>query len=787
MILTKRGLTLLMIALLCAGQSLSAQNSAPRDQSFVTNAGSGVVRGRVVVAGSGAPLRRAAVRLGSGSQGRLTLTGDDGQFEFRNVAAGAYRATASQPGYLSDEQGQPGRQPTARTLEIADGQILERIDFALEKASIVTVRVLDTFGEPLSGADIQLHKSRNENGERRLDRVPLPNNLRVTNDLGELRLFTVAPGEYYVLSSVRDSMLVNNSRTNRTYVSTYYPGTVSIDEAQPIAIGPGQEISIEMMQVVVTDALTPAEVSAQPSSGRSSQKGGLIRGRVTAADTGAPLVRAQVRMIPRPGRDVLVTTDLQGRYELHDIRAGRYRVFASRNGYVGLEYGQRQRLEPGQWVELKGDEILDDIDLRLPRAGVVSVRVTDEGGEPVEGARVEALQPRWNVVGIRGLSPVVSSGPATTDDRGEVRLSGLASGEYYVSASVTITAFDRRDDRHVYAQTYYPGTRSSADAVRVFVGGGREQALTLPLASLRAADITGVVRRSDDSALRRPSVFLAETIGARTSSAVVQPNGDFIIQNVLPGEYSLMVVDQDAQRPESDEFATVRVTVAGEDISVLPVTTAKGGSARGSVTFDSATPDDMRAGVIRLMAEGRWASGMLIAPRNATVRPDGTFSVDGLYGQRVLRLFPTIESGGWFLKNVVLDGKDVTDTPLDFDGGREAKGFEVILTRKRSGVSGDVRDSSGQLVRAFAVVVFPDDERQWTPASRFIAAGRADQQGRFKIDGMPDGDYLVAAVEYLESGEERDPELLRQLRSRATRLTLGEGETRTISLRLQGR
>jgi hypothetical protein len=468
---------------------------------------------------------------------------------------------------------------------------------------------------------------------------------------------------------------------------------------------------------------------------------------------------------------------------LPDIPAGRYRVTASRNGYLSLGYGQRQRLEPGQWIELKGEEILDDIDFRLPRAGVVTVRVTDEGGEPVEDVRVEALQPRFNVFGIRGLMPVVSSSPALTDDRGEVRLSGLAPGEYYVSASVTITPFDRRDDRHVYAQTYYPGTRSPADAVRVLVGAGREQVLTLPLTSLRAADITGVVRRSDGSALRRPSAFLAETIGPRSLGATFQPNGDFIIQNVFPGEYSMMVADQDAQRPESDEFATVRVTITGEDISVLPVTTAKGGSARGRVTFDSGTPDDMRSGAIRLMAEGRWASGMLIAPRNATARPDGTFSVDGLYGQRLLRLFPG-ESGGWFLKNVVLDGKDVTDTPLDFDGGREAKGFEVILTRKRSGVSGDVRDSRGQLVRAFAVVLFPDDERQWIPASRFIAAGRADQQGQFKIVGMPDGDYLVAAVEFLETGEERDPELLRQLRSRATRITLGEGESRAISLLL---
>jgi hypothetical protein len=42
--------------------------------------------------------------------------------------------------------------------------------------------------------------------------------------------------------------------------------------------------------------------------------------------------------------------------------------------------------EPGQWLELKGGEALDNIDFSLPRAGVVTVRVTDEAGEPLERA-----------------------------------------------------------------------------------------------------------------------------------------------------------------------------------------------------------------------------------------------------------------------------------------------------------------------------------------------------------------------------------------------------------------
>ena len=46
------------------------------------------------------------------------------------------------------------------------------------------------------------------------------------------------------------------------------------------------------------------------------------------------------------------------------------------------------------------------------------------------------------------------------------------------------------------------------------------------------------------------------------------------------------------------------------------------------------------------------------------------------------------------------------------------------------------------------------------------------------------GRYLATAVEYLAVGEERDPELLDRLQRSATRATLGEGESKTLSLTL---
>ena len=64
------------------------------------------------------------------------------------------------------------------------------------------------------------------------------------------------------------------------------------------------------------------------------------------------------------------------------------------------------------------------------------------------------------------------------------------------------------------------------------------------------------------------------------------------------------------------------------------------------------------------------------------------------------------------------------------------------------------------------------------------SAGRPDQDGRFKITGLPPGEYYAVAVDRLEPGQSGDPEFLERVRGRAVSLTLREGETRTVDLPL---
>jgi hypothetical protein len=70
------------------------------------------------------------------------------------------------------------------------------------------------------------------------------------------------------------------------------------------------------------------------------------------------------------------------------------------------------------------------------------------------------------------------------------------------------------------------------------------------------------------------------------------------------------------------------------------------------------------------------------------------------------------------------------------------------------------------------------------PMTRFVKIGRPDQEGLFKIRELPPCSYNLIAVEYLGEGEWQDPQLLGRLRAGATRVTLAEGEKKSVTLKL---
>src|SRR5205085_2307994 len=157
-----------------------------------------------------------------------------------------------------------------------------------------------------------------------------------------------------------------------------------------------------------------------------------------------------------------------------------------------------------------------------------------------------------------------------------------------------------------------------------------------------------------------------------------------------------------------------------------------------------------------------------------------SFKITGVTGKVLFRAISL--PMGWSMKSVKLQGQDITDVPFDLT--TNTTGLEVTLTDRQASVSGLVHNTRGQPVKDFVVVLLPRNLRDGLVPNRFINNLRPDQDGRFLLRPIVPGDYLVAAVESLDSGEEWDPTVQQRLRDQAKPFTVNEGQAITLDLTL---
>jgi hypothetical protein len=287
-------------------------------------------------------------------------------------------------------------------------------------------------------------------------------------------------------------------------------------------------------------------------------------------------------------------------------------------------------------------------------------------------------------------------------------------------------------------------------------------------------------------------------------------DGHFTLNGVTPGDYSLQVQSTGGpfvtsaggnafvfsmtervagggpQAPAQErEFGIASVSVAGEDIAGMVVVGTRGAKASGTITFDGgAKPEGTN--MIRVTAPAVEVDSNPMPSFGAnTVKEDGAFTLESLIGPRVFRAANLPK--GWFFKRVTFNGEDVTDKGIDFKPGDDVNGIEIELTNRSTTVTGTVTDEKGTPQKDFTVVIFPEDQAKWTlPMNRWMTTSRPDQEGRFKFAALPPGTYHAIAVEYVAQGEWQDPEWLARAAKKATRITLEEGASKTLDLKLSG-
>jgi hypothetical protein len=133
---------------------------------------------------------------------------------------------------------------------------------------------------------------------------------------------------------------------------------------------------------------------------------------------------------------------------------------------------------------------------------------------------------------------------------------------------------------------------------------------------------------------------------------------------------------------------------------------------------------------------------------------------------------------------ILYNGREIIDTPIEVRGGDEMNDVQVVVSSRVTTFSGELADEKGAAVSEGTVLVFPDDASKWIEESRWVRTARPDQQGRYQIKGLPPGEYLAVALNYVEDGSWNDPECLESIRRYAQKLTLSEGDTKSAALKL---
>jgi hypothetical protein len=484
----------------------------------------------------------------------------------------------------------------------------------------------------------------------------------------------------------------------------------------------------------------------------------------------------------------MVLSDPRGRFDAGRFKDGEYTIEIGKSGYLTPEFRGPATSGTARVVHLRPGARVHEIEVVLARGGAIVGAITDGAGEPFQGVLVRAMRLRQ----VDGRTVAAPGGwPRLTDDRGRYRIFGLPPGSYLIVTSLDATepTLDRRSVVG-FAPVYYPATAriESAQTVQVEF----ESAITgvdLAFAASATARVTGkALNAAGDPLPGRVALAVSTRSGVVAPEprfARIERDGSFELTDVPPGDYVLQALGERAPGV-APEFGSEYITVAEHNAPPLTIRTAPGATLEGRFSSESRTAMPMRAQALhaapldsdRSPPDGR-------GPEGLAVHDDGRFYLTGLFGPMRLT-YPA--PAGWYLKSITIGGVDATDQSFDFGFGDQVfSDAEIVLSNTGASIDGTVSDVADRRGAEFAVVAFSVNRANWFADSRHIRWATARPDGSFEVRDLPPGDYFVAALDAQPPGDWQAADGLDVLVQRASRVTVREGQARTVTLALTRR
>ena len=459
-----------------------------------------------------------------------------------------------------------------------------------------------------------------------------------------------------------------------------------------------------------------------------------------------------------------------GRFVFEAVAPGRYTLSAEKNGYLRQFYGAAAGLglmHRGTVLDLAGGEVLKDLSIQMTRHSVVSGRVKNREDAPVVGALVSLLRYQYR----NGRRELASVAFESTNDLGEFRIAGLSHGRYYLVASHIDQRGSSGTDTNI--TTFYPSAGDSSAAAPLDVPAESElRTIEIWMQRSRTHSIRGkAVFLEVDS--RRPGLRIRiesrDRRDWRINQVVVNAAGEFEFRNLLPGRYLLSTPLTGTAA--SNLTGRMEVTVNDSDVNDVVMDVG----LRSNVTGRLEMEDGSRARVSSLALVANNGSGGW----SGQLKSDGTFEVTNLQaeaGGYFVRLTGLDEDA--YVKSVEFNGQDATHQAVDPGSGGTVR---IVLSTKAAQISGTVQDEDGKMAAGVTVTAWPKSKDSGR-ANGGARQANTDQYGRFRLAGLPPGDYLIAAWEDLEQSLAESIEFLALFSGNAKELALQESAREEVEL-----
>jgi len=581
-------------------------------------------------------------------------------------------------------------------------------------------------------------------------------------------------------------------------------------------------------------ALAMSLVLVIPGQQPEPPKKARIEGTVVGL-TGEPVPRAQLRLtggtqtlvvvaagrsgggdVAPPGSNVAATTDDAGKFVIENIEPGRgYQLNAQRPGFVTTRYGARSATAPGSPLTLDAGAELKDLVIKMTPQGVISGKVTDPAGDPLQNALVLPMRRGYQ----RGMRQMVPESTLQTNDQGEFRMANLAPGRYYIVVFDRLARLVGSGGSNVQGgslgtiPTYYPSAVDSQAAIALDVAPGAElRGIDIRVQQAKMFAIRGKVEGAAGANITLQAVPKEVINNSNIISQLSQsgasarpPEYTFELGNLVPGTYLIVPRMQSVVNGTPTQRAgnPVEVIVVDRDITALTVPITAGAPITGTVTFEGGDQKSLAtassqnsellaaaaaAGVVLNVPGIRPTVGLIPAwsgtpqvSASSQINEAGEIRLEGVAPgkyQITMNGMPT----GSYLKSAKFGGEDALRKGIDLSSGGGGV-LDIVISNKAADVTGTVRDDKVKALGGLMVTLW-SKEAEPGNTTNGVRTVYSDQNGGFQFRGLPPGEYFAAAWEDADAQLVMNRDFLAALSSEAAPVKLAEGARETIDAKL---